>query len=114
MHDINTTEGSAYKLSHVVYALQVTSFFLVITLFIGVIINYVKRDDVKGSWLESHFRWQIRSFWYSLPWLLLGGLTLQQGAGSLILAVWALWFLYRIIKGWIYLFDKKPLSVRSR
>ncbi|MEW8206622.1 MAG: hypothetical protein AB2746_10910, partial [Candidatus Thiodiazotropha taylori] len=49
-----------------VYALQAASFLFVITLLIGVIVNYVKRDDVRGTWLESHFRWQIRTFWFVL------------------------------------------------
>ena len=59
----------------VVYALQAASFLFLITLLIGVIINYVKRDDVKGSWLESHFRWQIRTFWFSLLWAIVGFIT---------------------------------------
>ena len=92
---------------------QAISFFLVITLIIAVIINYVKRNDVKDSWLESHYRWQIRNFWYSLLWLSLGGLSFNQGIGAFILFAWAIWFIYRIIKGWIYLNDKKPLYVKS-
>ena len=109
MNVVPPTDSSAYKLSHVVYALQAVSFFLGVTLIIGVIINYVKRDDVKGSWLASHYSWQIRGFWYSLPCLFLGGLTIRQGIGVFILGAWAIWFIYRIIKGWIYLMDKKPL-----
>jgi len=113
MSDVKPTDNSAYKLTHAVYALQAISFFLGITLIIAVIINYVKRDDVKGSWLESHYTWQIRNFWYSLLWLSLGGLTFRQGIGAFILLAWAIWFIYRIIKGWIYLNDKKPLSLNS-
>lgn len=113
MDDDKPIDSSAYKLTHVVYALQVISIFNGITLIIAVIINYVKRNDVKGSWLASHYTWQIRNFWYSLPWLMLGGLTFQQGIGRLILTIWAIWFIYRIIKGWIYLNDKKPLYLKS-
>lgn len=109
MNDEKPIDRSAYKLTHVVYALHAVSFFLGITLIIAVIINYVKRDDVKGSWLESHYTWQIRGFWYSLLYLLLGGLTYRMGIGAFILGIWALWLIYRIIKGWIYLNDKKPL-----
>ena len=114
MNVINPTENSAYKLTHVVYILQAVSFFnLGITLIIGVIINYVKRADVKDSWLASHYTWQIRSFWYSMLWLTLGSMTLQQGIGKLILAGGSIWLIYRIIKGWLHLFDKKPLYVKQ-
>lgn len=114
MNIVNPADNSAYKLTHVVYALQAIAFFLGVTLIIAVIINYVKRDDVKGSWLESHYTWQIRSFWYSLPWLALSGLSFRQGIGAFILGVWAIWFIYRIIKGWIYLNDKKPLYLKPQ
>lgn len=113
MNIVKPGEESAYKLAHVVYALLALSFFVGVTLFIAVIINYVKRDDVKGSWLASHFTWQIRSFWYTLLWLMLGALTLKPGIGFLILIAASLWLIYRIIKGWIYLYDKKPLYVTS-
>lgn len=112
MNDDTSIDNSAYRLTHVVYALQAVSFFLGVTLIIAVIINYVKRDDVKGSWLATHYTWQIRGFWYSLLWLLLGGLMYRQGIGAVILAVWAIWFIYRIIKGWIYLNDKKALYLK--
>ena len=106
-------EKTAYQLTHLVYALQAVSFFLGITLIIGVIINYVKRPDVKDSWLASHFTWQIRSFWYSLLWLTIGGLTFKQGIGQLVLTAGSIWLIYRIIKGWLHLFDKKPLYIKT-
>ena len=112
MNVINPAESSAYKLTHVVYALQAVFFFLGISLIIGVIINYVKRADVKGSWLASHYTWQIRSFWYSMLWLTIGGLTFRQGIGQLILTAGSIWLIYRIIKGWLHLFDKKALYIK--
>ena len=112
MDSVNKT---AFRLTHVVYALQAVSFFnLGITLIIGVIINYVKRDDVKGSWLESHYKWQIRSFWYSMLWFTLGGLSFRQGFGQFIVVAASIWLLYRIIKGWLHLFDKKPLYIKPQ
>ncbi|MDH5444255.1 MAG: hypothetical protein OEY52_01790 [Gammaproteobacteria bacterium] len=105
---------SALRLTHVVYALQAVSFFnLGITLIIGVIINYVKRNDIKDSWLASHYKWQIRSFWYCMLWFTLGGLSFKQGIGQIILIASSIWLIYRIIKGWLHLFDKKPLYVKS-
>ncbi len=51
-----------------VYGLQAASFFFGITAIAAVIINYVKKDDVLNTWLASHFRWQIRTFWFGLFW----------------------------------------------
>ena len=105
---------TAFKLAHVVYALQAVSFFnLGITLIIGVIINYVKRQDTRDSWLASHYTWQIRSFWYSMLWFTLAGLSYKQGFGRLILVAGSVWLLYRVIKGWLHLFDRKPLYVKQ-
>lgn len=92
-----------------VYALQAASFLTGITFIIAVIINYIKLDDVKGTWLESHFRWQIRTFWYSLLWMLLGWITFIIVVGYFILIAAAIWLIYRIAKGWLRLIDKKPM-----
>ncbi|MCG7865236.1 MAG: hypothetical protein N0E37_11520 [Candidatus Thiodiazotropha taylori] len=92
-----------------VYALQAASFLFVITLLIGVIINYVKRDDVRGTWLESHFRWQIRTFWFVLLWSIIGFITTVILIGYVILFINAVWLIYRIAKGWLSLQDEKGL-----
>src|SRR6188508_2293038 len=69
---------------------------------IAVILNYVKRSEVRGTWLESHFRWQIRTFWYGLLWVGLCVLfiVLTLGVGILIawlpLAIVSIWFVYRV------------------
>jgi uncharacterized membrane protein len=75
----------------------------------AVIINYVKRDDVRGTFLESHFRWQIRTFWFGLLWLGVGLLTWLILIGYLITAAGFIWIMYRIIKGWLDLVDRKPM-----
>lgn len=100
---------SNLNITTVVYALQAVSFFFVITFIVAVIINYVKRDDVRGTWLESHFRWQIRTFWYGLLWSILGGITFFLIIGYFILIADAIWIIYRIAKGWLRLVEKKPL-----
>lgn len=96
-----------------VYALQAASFLFVITLLVGVIINYVKRDDVEGTWLESHFRWQIRTFWFVLLWSIIGFMTTIILIGYAILFVNAVWLIYRIAKGWLSLQDEKALYLNS-
>ena len=75
----------------------------------AVIINYVKRDDVRGTFLESHFRWQIRTFWFGLLWLALGVLTWLILIGYVITVANYIWIMYRIIKGWLDLVDRKPM-----
>ncbi len=74
---------------------------------IAVILNYVKRPAVRGTWLESHFRWQIRTFWFGLLWvgLCLGFIVITFGIGIVIawvpLALVTFWFVYRVVRGWL-------------
>ena len=82
---------------------------------IAVILNYVKRSDVRGTWLESHFRWQIRTFWYGLLWVALCGIFIVMTLGIGILIVWlpliivAVWFIYRVARGWLALRERRPM-----
>ncbi len=83
---------------------------LLITAVLGIIINYIKDEDVKGSWLESHFEWQKKTFWYALFWTVIGVLTSFILVGYFVLGFVAFWLIYRIAKGWIYLVDGKELN----
>jgi uncharacterized membrane protein len=82
---------------------------------IAVVLNYVKRSEARGTWLASHFRWQIRTFWYGLLWVSVSLLfvVLTFGIGILIawlpLAIVSLWFVYRIVRGWVRLRDGRPM-----
>jgi uncharacterized membrane protein len=105
----DTREAALRRLTTVVYALQIASFLLGFTLVVAVIINYLQRDEVAGTWLESHFRWQIRTFWYSLLWLGVGLATLIVVIGFFVLMGSALWLLYRSIKGWLSLEEGKAM-----
>ena len=106
--------GSLRKLMHILYALYAI-FWLTggVTALIAIIVDYVKRDDARGTLYASHFAWQIRSFWWSVAWAVLGGaLFVSVVLIPLAFAVWAilsLWMLYRIVKGWLYLHDSKPM-----
>lgn len=102
-------ESETKKYVYAVYILQALSFIFLVTAIIGIIINYVKDEDVKGSWLESHFEWQKKTFWYGLLWILLGVLTAFLLIGYAVLTVTAVWLIYRIAKGWIFLVDGKEL-----
>ena len=76
---------------------------------IAVILNYVKRGDVRGTWLESHFRWQIRTFWFGLLWVSVCLLFVIATFGIGIIIAWlplafvSIWFVYRIVRGWLAL-----------
>lgn len=96
----------------VVYALQALGLLLPVVLpwIVGVVIDYVKREDARGTWLESHFRWQIRTFWWSLLWAVIGGVLLLVLIGWLVLAVAGVWVLYRIVKGWLRLAEQRELA----
>ena len=84
---------------------------------IAVILNYVKRSDVRGTWLESHFRWQIRTFWFGLLWVALCAIFVVATLGIGMLIAWlpltvvGLWFIYRIARGWLALVDRRPMYV---
>jgi uncharacterized membrane protein len=107
----NAELQSLKNIAIAVYALQAASFFLGITYFVAIILDYLKRDEAQGTWLASHFRWQIRTFWFSLLWFFLGGITLVVVIGYFILVANGLWLIYRIAKGWLNLNDGKPMPV---
>jgi uncharacterized membrane protein len=102
--------ASLKTLTMVVYALQVLSVFVGITAIVGVIINYVKREDAAGTLYESHFDWQIRTFWWGLVWSVVGFILLFAfGLGLLVWFVAGIWALYRVIKGFLKLNDNQPV-----
>lgn len=116
------------KLTHVMYGLHVfsavtglVSAALIVTAFltgwpsiIAVVLNYVNQGEVRGTWLESHFRWQLRTFWFALLWAVVGlslAFTLIgiPMAMALMLGV-GIWVLYRLIRGWSALAAEKPVG----
>jgi len=107
-------DESLKKIALVVYALQAGSFIVPISFIAAVIVNYVKKDEVAGSWLESHFRWQIRTFWFGILWAFFGVITLIMGIGYFILIGLAAWTIYRIAKGWLALNDGKPMYLEEQ
>jgi len=130
---VETGSGSREPLSglvtltHVIYGLHgltvltglmtpafiVTAFVTGWPSIIAVILNYMKRSEVRGTFLESHFRWQIRTFWFALLWIVVAamlGLTFFGIPLALaIVGVAGLWVLYRIIRGWTRLVSRQPM-----
>ena len=113
MNDVILTENerSAKSLTTIIYALYAASFLFGITAIVAIMMNYIKKDDVVGTFLESHFAWQIRTFWFGLLWMVIGWITMFIFIGWLIVSVNAWWIIYRIVKGWLNLNDNKPMAV---
>jgi uncharacterized membrane protein len=89
--------------------------FLSVVGIVGVILAYVSRGDSRGTWVESHLTWLIRTFWWSLLWNVLGGLVVL---GTLFLGypiawvIWvatAIWVIYRVIRGFLLFNDRRPI-----
>jgi len=100
---------SLKNITTVVYALQAAAFAVGLSWIVAVVINYVKREEAAGTWLESHFSWQIRTFWWGLLWGVLGCLLVVVLVGFFILFADAVWIIYRIVKGWLNLNDGKAM-----
>ncbi len=91
-----------------VYILQAVGFFFGVTFLAAVIVNYVKKDDVRSEIARSHFRWQIRTFWFSALWCVVGTVLAFVVVGYFIILANVCWTLYRVIRGWLRLNDGKP------
>jgi uncharacterized membrane protein len=118
---------SLVRIAHVVYGLHAFSAVMgmlgpafIVTAFltgwpsiIAVIINYVKRSDARGTYLDSHFGWQIRTFWYAVLWAVIGAILVFTVIGAVIgvplLLLLGVWVLYRIARGWITLGNGRPM-----
>jgi len=94
-HVIYALHAVGVSLGVATSALIVTSFLFGLPSIVAVILNYAKRGDVRGTFLESHFRWQIRTFWFALLWI----------AAVAI----GLWVLYRVVRGWVRLGSGQPM-----
>lgn len=97
------------NITHIIYLLQALSFIFGITAVAAIILNYIKMEDVRGTWLDSHFRWQIRTFWFGLLWAVLGFFTVIIGIGFIILFIDGVWIIYRIVKGWLRLYENREM-----
>jgi uncharacterized membrane protein len=122
-------DESLLTYTHVIYALHafavvigLTTWHTIVGSFVGglpsivaVIMNYARRSATHGTFLESHFRWQIRTFWYALLWAVVCGLVMVTIIGipfaMIGLAALGVWIAYRVIRGWVALKDRRPMYV---
>jgi uncharacterized membrane protein len=128
-----TVDEGLITYTHVIYALHALAVFIGITTaatvvasfvcgvpsIVAVIMNYARRSATRGTFLESHFRWQIRTFWFALFWalailavslplvlILVGIVLLYAGFAAL-----GIWIIYRVVRGWLALRDRRPMYV---
>ena len=117
--------------THVIYGLHSLSVLIGITSaativgafvfgvpsIVAVVLNYLKRGEAAGTFLESHFRWQIRTFWFAVLWCLIGVLMMATLIGipvAIVVFISAgVWVVYRVVRGWLALKDGKPLPVAN-
>ena len=126
---VHGVRNSLVQLTHFIYGLHAIAVFVGITSsatvaggfvfglpsLVAVFLNYLKRGDVNGTWLESHFRWQIRTFWFTFLWLVVYGLLIITIIGIpvawILIALLGLWVGYRVIRGWLALFGERSVVV---
>ncbi len=126
--DLGGVRPSLVQLTHLIYALHAIAVFVGVTSaatvaggfvfglpsLLAVFLNYLKRGDVAGTWLESHFRWQIRTFWFTALWLVVYGLLIVTIVGIplawMLIAVLGFWVGYRVVRGWVALGGVRPVS----
>ena len=126
---VNGVRNSLVQLTHFIYGLHaiavlvgVTSSATVAGGFVfglpslcAVFLNYLKRGEVNGTWLESHFRWQIRTFWFTALWLVVYGLLIITIIGIpiawILIVILGLWVGYRVIRGWMALFGERAIAI---
>ena len=122
---------SLVTVTHLVYALHALSLLIGITTaatiigafvfgvpsIIAVVINYLKRGEARGTFLASHFRWQIRTFWFALLWCLIAGFFFATFIGiplaMVVFIAAGAWVIYRIARGWLALRDRKPMYTNT-
>src|SRR6266404_1025181 len=125
-------DPSLASYTHIIYALHslsvligltsavtiVGSFIFGLPSIIAVVMNYARQSDARGTFLESHFRWQIRTFWFALLWVLVI-LAISLPLMLIIVGIFTLWIgyvllgiwvIYRIIRGWLALRDQRPVN----
>jgi uncharacterized membrane protein len=103
------TEQQNKDITQIIYGLYAASLVVGITSIVAIILNYVKRDEVAGTMFESHFRWQIRTFWFGLLWSVIGVILTFVIVGIFVLIAAGIWFIYRIVIGWLRLSEGKPM-----
>ena len=125
----DTPNEGLVRLTHIIYGLHAFSAIMgvissaaIVTAFLtgwpsilAVVLNYARRSETRGTFLESHFRWQIRTFWFALLWVLVSVFLFITIIGIpvawLLVVLTGLWVLYRIARGWLALNESREIGV---
>jgi len=129
---LRAADPSLVTYTHVIYGLHALSVFIGLTSaatvigsfvfglpsIVAVVMNYMRRSDARGTFLESHFDWQIRTFWYALLWIAVAAvlsaplMLILVGIFTMWLAavVIGLWVIYRVARGWLALRDGRTVA----
>ena len=120
-------DPSLITTTHIIYGLHTLSILIGLTSaitiigafvfgvpsIVAVIVNYVNQANARDTFLESHFRWQIRTFWFALMWILIAVVLFITIIGipvAWIICIGAgIWVIYRVARGWLTLQDRKPM-----
>ncbi|WP_168389866.1 DUF4870 family protein [Acinetobacter indicus] len=94
----------------ITYILYIVGFFVGVTPIIAIIMNYLKRAEMRGTWLESHVNWQIKTFWVTLIAYLVGAVLTTILIGFIVLLLAFIWHIYRLVKGLMALNSNQPVS----
>ena len=108
--------GGLRTLTHILYGLHLLSWFSAGAFsLVAMVINYIKRPDLHDELFRSHFRWQARSFWFTLLWLTVTSplflLFWIPGAAAWFLI--GLWYLYRFVRGWLSFAESRSMPLPS-
>ena len=126
---VDVPDPGLVRLTHIIYLLHsisvmmgiatsatvVGTFVFSLPSVVAVVLNYAKRSETRGTYLESHFRWQIRTFWFAFLWivvaLLLAFTVLGLPLALVLVAGAGLWVIYRVGRGWLALNDRRPMPI---
>jgi uncharacterized membrane protein len=108
MNQMTAEQPVSIDTAKIIYVLYLVGLATGLTLLIGVIMAYVNKDQAP-EWLQSHYRFQIRTFWIGLLYCVLGGILSIVLIGFLVLLFWVIWLIVRVVKGFKYLEQRQPV-----
>jgi len=114
-HLIYALHGFAVFTGLVGSATIIGSFVASLPSIAAIVLNYWNQTAVRGTWLESHFRWQIRTFWFAVLWIVVAVVMLLTVIGIpfalLVMGLAGLWVLYRVVRGWLALIGRRSMPL---
>ena len=96
------------------YICYAIGLFVPLVTIAGVIVNHIKRDEARGTWVESHHRWLMRTFWFSLLWSVVAAILTFVWVGWILFFGIAIWYIYRVVRGILAFNDQKPMYVSTQ